>query len=147
MNISYIISTSKILTNLCAIKQKIRIENTFSSSVYNALVVKKKHEKKKHKWTCFKINGKETVIFKRGSTKFKNYIKQLSAPLKIYADLESLLKRVKGNDRKINKTSYTEKYQKHIPSTFPYKVLCIDEKINKPLLIYRGKMQSMNFLN
>ena len=46
MNISYIISTSKILTNLCAIKQKIRIENTFSSSVYNALVVKKKHEKK-----------------------------------------------------------------------------------------------------
>ena len=74
-------------------------------------------------------------------------MKQLSALLKIYADLESLLKRVKGNDRKINKTSYTEKYQKHISSTFPYKVLCIDEKINKPLLIYRGKMQSMNFLN
>ena len=107
MNISYFVSISKILTDLCPIKQKIRIENTCSSSVYNALVVKKKHEKKKHKWTCFKINGKETVIFKRGSTKFKKYLKQLSAPLKIYADVESLLKRVKGNDRNINKTSYT----------------------------------------
>ena len=72
-------------------------------------------------------------------------MKQLSAPLKIYADFESLLKRVKGNDRNINKTSYTEKYQKYIPSTFPYKVLCIDEKIYKPLLIYRGKMRTMNF--
>ena len=46
MNISYIISISKILTDLCAIKQKIRIENTFSSSAYNVLVVKKKHEGK-----------------------------------------------------------------------------------------------------
>ena len=46
MNISYIISISKILTDLCPIKQKIRIENTFACSVYNALVVKKKHEEK-----------------------------------------------------------------------------------------------------
>ena len=46
MNISYIISISKILTDLCPIKQKIRIENTFSSSVYNVLVVKKEYEEK-----------------------------------------------------------------------------------------------------
>ena len=46
MNISYIMSISKILTDLYAIKQKIRIENTSASSVYEVLVVKKKHEEK-----------------------------------------------------------------------------------------------------
>ena len=46
MNISYIMSKSKTLTDLDAIKQKIKIENTFASSVYNVLVVKKKHEEK-----------------------------------------------------------------------------------------------------
>ena len=46
MNISYIMSKSKILTDLYAIKQKIKIENTLARSVYNVLVVKKKHEEK-----------------------------------------------------------------------------------------------------
>ena len=46
INISYFVSISKILTDLCPIKQKIRIENTFSSSVYNVLVVKKEYEEK-----------------------------------------------------------------------------------------------------
>ena len=44
MNISYIMSISKILTDLYAMKKKIRIGNTFGSSVYNVLVVKEKHE-------------------------------------------------------------------------------------------------------
>ena len=46
MNISYIMSKSKTLTDLDAIKQKIKIENTFASSVCNVLVVKKKREEK-----------------------------------------------------------------------------------------------------
>ena len=47
-------SISRTLRDLCAIKQKIRIENTFAYAVYNVIVVKK---------TCMniknlKINGK-----------------------------------------------------------------------------------------
>ena len=34
-------SISNILKDLCAIKQKIRIKNTFASVVYNVSVVKK----------------------------------------------------------------------------------------------------------
>ena len=34
-------SISKILIDLCAISQKIRIKNTFADIVYNVLVVKK----------------------------------------------------------------------------------------------------------
>ena len=103
--------------------------------------------KKKHKWTCFKINGQQSVKLKCVSTKLKNYLKQLTPSFKIYADLEHLLERVKGIERNHNKTSYTGKYQKHIPSSFAYKVLRIDEKYNKPLLIYSVKLQSMNVLN
>ena len=39
--ISLIMSTLKILTNLYAIRQKIRIKNTFASIVYSVLVVEK----------------------------------------------------------------------------------------------------------
>ena len=40
MKISSIISISKVLTNLCVIRQKIKIKNTFADVVYNVLVVK-----------------------------------------------------------------------------------------------------------
>ena len=43
-----------------------------------------------HKKTCLKINGKQTVKLKGGSTRFKNYFKQLAVLFKIYADFESL---------------------------------------------------------
>ena len=40
MKISHIKSISKILTDLCAIRQNISIKNTFSDIVNNVLVVK-----------------------------------------------------------------------------------------------------------
>ena len=56
---------------------------------------------------------------------------------KNYADFESLLKGVRGSDR--NNTSYTEKYQKHIPCSFAEKFVPIDDKFSKPIVIYKGK--------
>ena len=40
MEISLIMCISKILTDLCAIKQKIKIENIFANVVYSVLLVK-----------------------------------------------------------------------------------------------------------
>ena len=40
MKISLIMCISKMLTDLCAIKQKIRIKNIFANVVYSILVVK-----------------------------------------------------------------------------------------------------------
>ena len=98
-----------------------------------------------HKKTCLEINGKQSVKLKSGSIKFKNHFKKLSAPFKIYADFESVLRRVKSNDRK-NNSSYTEKYQKHIPCSFVYKVVCIDDKFSKPVVLYRGKNSVYRFI-
>ena len=65
---------------------------------------------------------------------------------KIYADFQSLLKGVTDSDEK-NNTSQTEKYQKHIPCSFTSIVVCIDDKLSKPVVLYSGKMQSIELLN
>ena len=41
MKISHIMCILKILTDLCAIKQKIKIKNIFANAVCNILAVKK----------------------------------------------------------------------------------------------------------
>ena len=82
----------------------------------------------KHKEAWLKINGKQIIKLKGGSIELKNYSKQLAVTFKIYADFESLLKGVQSNDK--NNTSYTEKYQDHIPCSFPYKVVCTDDRFS-----------------
>ena len=84
------------------------------------------------KETCLKINGKQTIKLKSGSIKFKNCFKKLAA------DFESLLKGVR----------VTEKHQKHIPCSFAYKVVSIDDKFRKlvPVVLYRGKTKSIDLL-
>ena len=116
----YIESISKILTDLCAITQKIRIKNTFEIVLIEL------------KEACSKMNGEQTVKLKTVSINlFKNHFKQLVLPLKIYADFECLLIGVRGSDRN-NNALYTEKNQKYIPCSFPYKVVCVGDRFNKP---------------
>ena len=42
--------------------------------------------------------------------------------------------------------SYTEKYQTHIPCSFAYKVVCVDNKVSKDVIIYRGKNAAYEFI-
>ena len=70
-----------------------------------------------HEENCLKINVKHNLKLKDWSVKFKSHFKQLAVPFKIYADFESLLKVIQSNDIN-NKTSYNEKYEKHIPCNF-----------------------------
>ena len=49
------------------------------------------------------------------------------------------------NNRK-NYSSYTEKYQGHIPCSFAYKVVCIDDRISKSVVLYRGKNAVNKFI-
>ena len=103
---------------------------------YSVLVMKKVFEENGK--VCLKINIKQSVKIRSGPVKFKNYLKQLAVSFKVYADFESILKGIKSNDRN-NNVSYTEKYQNHIPCSFAYKVVCIDDKFSKPVFLYKGK--------
>ena len=55
------------------------------------------------------------------------------------------MKRIKSSDRNDNDL-YNEKYQAHIPSSFAYKVVCVDNKFIKPVVLYREKMQFIDLL-
>ena len=42
--------------------------------------------------------------------------------------------------------SYTSKYQDHIPCSFAYKLVCIDDKFSKDVVLYRGKNAVFKFI-
>ena len=96
-----------------------------------------------HKKYCLNIDGKHNVKLKSGSTEFKNYFKQLVIPFKIYTDFESILKRVKSDNRN-NNTLYTEKYQDHIPCSFAYRVVLARVDLASQLFFTEEKIQSIN---
>ena len=77
--------------------------------------------------------------------KLKNCFRQLALPFMIYADFESFLEGFQSNGRSDN-TSYTKKCQDHIPCSFAYKVACIDDKFNKPSVLYRVKNSFNKFI-
>ena len=135
MKINLIMCISKILTDLCAIKQKIKIKKCFCKCFLQCF----SNEKVliEHKENCLVINGKQNVKLKSCSSSFKNYFKQLHVPFEIYADFECILKRVRGSHK--NNGSYTEKYQDHIPCSFAYKVVCVDNKFSKKVFLCTGK--------
>ena len=92
----------------------------------------------RHKEDCLMVNGKQNIKLEKGFISFTNFNKQIPVPFKIYADFECLLKSVDcvvGNDC----FSYTKKYQNHIPCSFAYKVVCVDDKYSKNIVLYRGK--------
>ena len=87
---------------------------------------------------------KQSARLKSGSIRFKNYFRQLAVPFKIHADLACFLKEVKSIDK--NNSSYIKKYQDHIPCSLAYKVVCIDNKFSKRVVIYRGKKSIYKFI-
>ena len=79
------------------------------------------------------INGVQSVGVEEGIIEFQNYFKQLAVPFKIYADSECNLENIE-----IYEGSYTKKYHDHAPCSFDYKVICIDDKFSKLIVVYKG---------
>ena len=81
-----------------------------------------------HKEVCLSINGAQSVRLEKGT----NYFKQIPVPFKIYADFEWNLEDIESYEG-----SYTKTYQDHVPSSFAYKVVCIDDRFSKPIVVFR----------
>ena len=77
-------------------------------------------------------------MYKSGTSKSKNYFKQIVVPFIIYADTECNFKKIHINNKDKN-TLHTEKYQNHIFCGFSYKLVCTDDKFSKSVVLYRGK--------
>ena len=95
----------------------------------------------KHKKDCLSINGVQSVKVEEGIIKFENYFKQLPVPFKIYADFECNFKNVECYEG-----TYTKKYHEHVPCSYAYKVVCIDDRFSKPIVVYRGENAAYEFI-
>ena len=90
---------------------------------------------------CLSINGTQFVRFEKGTIEFKNYFKQIPVPFKIYADFECNLKSVESYEG-----SYSKKYQDHVPCSFAYKLVCVDDEFTKPIDVFRGENAAYEFI-
>ena len=87
-----------------------------------------------HKEVCLSINGAQSVRLEKGAIEFKNYFKQIPVPFKVHVDFECNLESVESYEG-----SYSKKYQDHIPCSFAYKLVCLDDKFTKPIAVFRGE--------
>ena len=42
--------------------------------------------------------------------------------------------------------TYTQKNQDHVPCGFAYKVVCIDDRFGKPIVVFRGENAAYEFI-
>ena len=95
----------------------------------------------KHKEVCLSIKGAKFVRLEKGRIEFKNYFKQIPVPFKVYVDFECNLESVESYEG-----SYSKKYQDHIPCSFAYKLVCVDDKFTKLIVIFRGENAAYEFI-
>ena len=95
----------------------------------------------KHKENCLSINGKQAVKLEKRIIKFGNYFKQVPVPFNIYADFEGNLRGVESYEG-----SYIKKYQDHIPCSFTYKVVRVDDRFTKQIVVHIGKNAAYEYI-
>ena len=95
----------------------------------------------KYKEAFLSINGVQSVRLEKEIIEFKNCFKEIPVPYKIYADFESNLKSVE-----IYEGSYSKKYQDHVPCSFAYRLVCNDDRFNKPIIVFRGEYAAYEFI-
>ena len=87
-----------------------------------------------HKEVSLSIHGAQSVRLEKGTIEFKNYFKQIPVPFEIYADFECM------------KVLTQKKNQDHIPSSFAYKLVCVDDKFSKPIVVFRSENATFEFI-
>ena len=87
-----------------------------------------------HKEVCLSINGAQSVRLEKETIGLKIYFKEIPVPFKIYAYFECKLKTVDSFEG-----FYSKKYQHHIPCSFAYKLVCVNDKYTKPIVVFRGE--------
>ena len=95
----------------------------------------------KHKEDRLSVNCQQSINLEEGTIGFKKYFKQLPVPFKIYADFECNLKNVECYGG-----TYTKKYHERVPCSYAYKVVCIDDKYSKSIVVYRGVNAAYKFI-
>ena len=101
-----------------------------------------RHQEYSNEYEAVKIElpEKGTIL------KYKNYYKSEKVPFIVYADFDSYIKSMQSCDPN-PKSSYTNQYQKHEPSSFCYYIKCFDDGVYEPKLVsYTGENAAQKYV-
>ena len=87
------------------------------------------------------INVPQSVRLEKGTIEFKKYFKQIQVSFKIYADFKCNLKSFESYEG-----SYSKKYQDHVPCSFAYKLICVDDEFTKSIAVFKGENATYKFI-
>ena len=93
------------------------------------------------KKVCLSTSGGQSVRLEKGTIGLKNYFKQIPVPFKSYADFECNLKIVESYEG-----LYSKKFEDHVSCSFTYKLVCVDDKFTKPIVVFRGENAAYDFV-
>ena len=94
-----------------------------------------------HKEVCLSINGAESLKLEKGTIEFKNLLEQIQVPFKIHSDFECILESVESYE-----VSCSKDYQDHVPCSFAYKLVYVDDRFSKLTVLYRGENAAYKFI-
>ena len=94
-----------------------------------------------NKKVCSSINGAQSVRLRKGTIEFKYCFKKIPVLFKTYTDFECNLKSIENYEG-----SYSKTYQDHVPCSFAYKLVCVDDKFSKSIVVFRGENAAYEFI-
>ena len=97
-----------------------------------------------HEEYCLKNQAIRIEMPEEGSfISFIHHNRSIKVPFVVYADFEAFTEEIPISEQ--NETfSFTQKYQKHKPSGFCYKIVCFDERYNQKPVLFRARSEDEN---
>ena len=94
-----------------------------------------------HEEYCLKNQAIRIEMPEKGSlVTFIHHNRSIKVPFVVYADFEAFTEEIPISEQNY-KFSFTQKYQKHKPSGFCFKIVCFDERYNKKPVLFRARSE------
>ena len=94
-----------------------------------------------HEEYCLKNQTIRIEMPEKGSlVTFIHHNRSIKVPFVVYADFEAFTEEI-PRSKQNEKFSFTQKYQKHKPSGFCFKIVCFDEKYNQKPVLFRAESE------
>ena len=94
-----------------------------------------------HEEYCLKNQAIRIEMPEEGSlVTFIHHNRSLKVPFVVYADFEAFTEEIPISEQN-DKFSFTQKYQKHKPSGFCFKIVCFDERYNQKPVLFRARSE------
>ena len=91
-----------------------------------------------HEEYCLKNQAIRIEMPEEGSfISFIHHQRSIKVPFVVYADFEAFTEEIPISEQ----NAFTQKYQKHKPSGFCYKIVCFDERYNQKPVLFRARSE------